>query len=64
MSKCFQILHTTFILMYHEGMMDTIKDIKPKSIRICVELCIMRCYIQCQVGRKCWVFIVIYILSL
>ena len=24
-------------------MMDTIKDIKPKSIRICVELCTMRC---------------------
>ena len=44
--------------MYHgnERMMDTIKDIKPKSIRICVELCIMRCYIQYQAGRKCWVF--------
>ena len=31
-----------------------LKDIKPKSIRICVELWIMRCYIQCQVGRKCF----------
>ena len=44
--------------MYHgnERMLDTIKDIKPKSIRICVELCIMRYYIQCQVGRECCFF--------
>ena len=36
--------------------MDTIKDKKPKWIRICVELCIMRCYIQYQAGWKCWGF--------
>ena len=45
--------------MHHrnERMMDTIRDIKPKSIRICVELCIMWCnYIQCQVDKKCCFF--------